>query len=349
MKLQSKGGREKLRIVIFLSTIILFLSGMFFFPRIAIPLVVSYILTLILSPIMNTFLKLGLSRTVSSFFILIGILFFSIYPIVKVVPILTTEANNIQYYAPKVESYVKKEYYVLKNKLRDRTGFELQDRYITDGLTYVRSAISSLVLNVPNLLASVIEWVFVIPLFVFFLLKDAPSFRRFILGITPNSFFEKFYFLSHKFNKQLGDYILAKFIEATIIGVILTSGLLIMDVRFALIFGLVAALTNVIPYLGPILGTVPALIFALAEYGLGTTFGGVVILYLIANAIDIAIVFPILVSKIVDLHPVLVVASVILGSQMMGIMGMIISIPVAAAIKLIFTEIIEDIYNSTST
>lgn len=298
---------------------------------------------------MNTFLKLGLSRTVSSFFILIGILFFSIYPIVKVVPILTTEANNIQYYAPKVESYVKKEYYVLKNKLRDRTGFELQDRYITDGLTYVRSAISSLVLNVPNLLASVIEWVFVIPLFVFFLLKDAPSFRRFILGITPNSFFEKFYFLSHKFNKQLGDYILAKFIEATIIGVILTSGLLIMDVRFALIFGLVAALTNVIPYLGPILGTVPALIFALAEYGLGTTFGGVVILYLIANAIDIAIVFPILVSKIVDLHPVLVVASVILGSQMMGIMGMIISIPVAAAIKLIFTEIIEDIYNSTST
>lgn len=349
MKLQSKGGREKARIVIFFSIIIMSLAGMFLFPRITIPLVVSYILTLILSPLMNAFLKLGASRTIASSGILISILFFSIYPIVKVVPVLTAEANNIQYYAPKVESYVKKEYYVLKNKLRDKTGFELQDRYITDGLTYVRSGISGFVLNLPNLLASVIEWVFVIPLFVFFLLKDLPNFRKVMLEITPNSLFEKFYFLSHKFNKQLGDYILAKFIEATILGVILTSGLLILDVRFALIFGLVAALTNVIPYLGPVIGTVPALIFAIAEYGFGTTFGGVVILYLIANAIDIAIVFPILVSKIVDLHPVLVVASVILGSQMLGIMGMVISIPVAAAIKLIFTEVVEDIYNSTSS
>lgn len=349
MKLRTNGGREKARLVIFVSIIIMSIAGMFAFPRIAIPLLVSYIITLILSPLMNALLKVGVSRTLAAFGILVGVLFFSIYPIVKLVPVLSNEAKNIQYYAPKVESYVKKEYFYLKTKVQDKTGFELQDKYITDGFGYVRGTISAFVLNIPNVLASVIEWVFVIPLFVFFLLKDLPSFKRTFLEITPNSIFEKFYILSHQFNKQLGDYILAKSIEATIIGVILTSGLLILDVRFAYIFGLVAALTNVIPYLGPLLGTVPALVFAIAEYGLGTTFGAVVILYLIANAIDIAIVFPILVSKIVDLHPVLVVASVILGSQLLGIMGMIISIPVAAAMKLIFTEIIEDIYNSTST
>ena len=68
------------------------------------------------------------------------------------------------------------------------------------------------------------------------------------------------------------------------------------------------------------------------------------LLYIIANAIDIFFVFPILVSKIVDLHPVLVVISVILGSQYFGIVGMIVSIPMAAAIKLIIIEVYEETY-----
>ena len=62
------------------------------------------------------------------------------------------------------------------------------------------------------------------------------------------------------------------------------------------------------------------------------------------NVIDIAIIFPILVSKIVDLHPVVVVMSVILGSQYFGLVGMIVSIPIAAAIKLIGVELYEEFY-----
>ncbi|MBT6326833.1 MAG: AI-2E family transporter, partial [Bdellovibrionales bacterium] len=64
----------------------------------------------------------------------------------------------------------------------------------------------------------------------------------------------------------------------------------------------------------------------------------------IANIIDLALVFPILVSKIVDLHPVLVVISVIVGSQYLGMVGMIISIPAAVALKLIVTEFYREIY-----
>lgn len=349
MLIKGSSAREKARIIFFFGIMLTVIAGMFTFPRVTIPLLFSYIITMILSPMMSKLLKLGLSRTVAASGLLVGVLFFSTYPIVKLAPLITNEAKNIQYYIPKVESYVKKEYYVIKQKLRDKAGFELQDKYITDGLGYVRSAISTTLLNLPNILASLLEWVFVIPLFVFFILKDLPGFKKNLLRVTPNSLFEKFYYLSHQFNKQLGDYILAKFIEASILGVIITSGLFLLDVRFALIFGLVAAFTNVIPYLGPLLGTVPLLIFAMAEYGFGSTFGAIAVLCLVANVIDIAIVFPILVSKIVDLHPVIVVASVILGSQMLGIVGMIISIPVAAAVKLILKEAFEDIYSSPST
>jgi putative permease len=156
--------------------------------------------------------------------------------------------------------------------------------------------------------------------------------------------FERFYYLSFKFNKQIGDYIFAKFIEATIVTLIITSGLFILGIRFSLILGLLAGITNIIPYVGPILGLIPAIVLGLVEYGIGSTFGAMMILYLVANAIDIAFVFPILVSKIVDIHPIIVIVSVIIGSKLFGIIGMVISIPCAAACKLIFIEFFNSIY-----
>lgn len=348
MLIKTNNPKDTIKLILFVLMIVITVAILLFLPRITVPLIISYIIFLVLTPFMQKLIKIGISRTLSAVIILVGLLFLSIYPIVKVIPIISNEATNIQYYTPKVESYVKKEYFQIKNKVHEKTGYILEDTYINDGFSYVKNAVSTFLVSVPNLISRALEWVFVIPLFVFFLLKDFSSFRKKFIGLAPNSVFEKFYIIIHQFNKQLGDYIFAKFIEASILGIIITTGLFILDVRFALIFGLVAFATNVIPYLGPILGTVPALIFGVVEYGYGTTFGALAMLYLIANAIDMAIVFPILVSKIVDLHPVIVVGSVILGSQFMGIAGMIISIPVAAACKLIFTDVLGDLYSSNS-
>jgi putative permease len=68
----------------------------------------------------------------------------------------------------------------------------------------------------------------------------------------------------------------------------------------------------------------------------------------VANVVDIFFVFPFLVSKIVNLHPMIVAVSVIVGSHYLGITGMVISIPVVAAIKLIITEIYNEIYTERS-
>lgn len=346
MQIKTSGTKETYKLIFFILIIVTIFSCLFFLPRLTVPLIISYVLFLILTPVMQKLIKLGLGRTLSAALILLGLMFSSTYPIFKIIPIITNEANNIQNYAPKVESYLKYEYSKLKIKIAKKTGYDLPDSYVVDGIVKIRSTISTLLITLPNLLSRLLEWFFVIPLFVFFLLKDFTSFRKKFVALAPNKYFEKLYTVTHQFNEQLGGYILAKFIEATILGAIITTGLLIMDVRFALIFGVLAAVTNVIPYLGPVLGTVPVLIFGLVEYGPGTTFGALAILYMVANAIDIAIVFPILVSKIVDLHPVIVVVSVIVGSQFMGVVGMIISIPVAAACKLIFIEFFGELYSS---
>ncbi|WP_127715645.1 AI-2E family transporter [Halobacteriovorax sp. HLS] len=335
---------EKVRIVIFISILVLIFLSLSFFPRVAVPITVAYVISLIFKPWIPLAMRLGLGRSTSVYLVFIGILFLFTYPLVRVTPIITKEAQNLQYYLPKVEVFLKKEYSYATDKIEAKTGYKVGNEFLIDTLKYSKDTTTDILLKVPQILGSVLEWVFLVPLFVFFMLKDGGKFKSKFLKIVPNSIFERVYYLSHQFNKQLGDYIFAKFIEASIVCTIITAGLLVLDVRFALILGLVAGFTNIIPYLGPILGTVPAIIFAMAEYGMGSTFGAITILYIAANAIDIALVFPILVSKIVNLHPLIVVISVILGSSFFGVLGMVVSIPVAAAVKLIFSEVYNEFY-----
>ena len=337
---------EIARLVFFFTIIILVAAALFSLKRIAAPLSVSYVFFLILSPFIPRFVKMGLSRTASFLIVFLGFIFFLAYPIVKFVPVITTESQNFTTYIPKIEAFVKEKYEDVRYEVKNRSGIELKESYAVEGIDTARRGLTTFLLYLPKLLTSLLEWVFLIPLFVFFLLKDGETLKRMVLNLTPNSIFERFYYLNHQFNKQLGDYIFAKFVEASILGIIITGGLYLMDVRFYLLFGLIAGITNIVPYVGPLVGAAPAIILMLAEYGMGAKSGGVFFLYLIANAIDIAFIFPILVSKIVDLHPILVVVSVILGSQYLGLVGMIISIPLAAAVKLVVTEVYNEIYAS---
>ncbi|MBC99605.1 MAG: hypothetical protein CME63_17805 [Halobacteriovoraceae bacterium] len=338
------GKREKIKLVFFFLILIIFTLLLLLMPRVSTPLIFGYVIYLIINPAVPALEKLGVNRLGSILIVFSSLIFFSTYPFIKIVPTISSEVENIQYYVPKIEGFVTKKYKELKYEVKDKTSYEIDDKYFYEAVDWVKNTSGSVLLNVPNFLASFLEWIFLIPLIVFFLLKDGRSFKRSFLRLIPNSVFERFYHLSYQFNRKLGDYIFAKFVEASIVGLIITSGLLIMEVRFALLFGIIAAVTNIIPYVGPVLGFVPASLFAFAEYGYGTTSGAIITLYLIANAIDMALVFPILVSKIVDLHPLTVVVSVILGSQWLGIVGMIVSIPVAAAFRLILDEVYKEIY-----
>lgn len=330
----------------FVALIICCMAIVSFLPRLTIPLGISYIIFLILSPAIPVLMRLGLNKTMSAFVIITTLLSVTIIPLVKLGPLAADQVKNVQYYMPKVEKYITTEYSNIIVIVEEKFGMKVSDQHLPDGVHYAKVAIQTFLINFPKLLASIVEWLFLVPLFIFFLLKDSGNFKNLMLSVTPNSLFERFYYVSHQFNKQIGDYIFAKFIEASIVGSIITIGLWMMDIRFSLILGVLAGATNIIPYLGPLLGMVPALIFAIVEYGMGTTFGAIALLYTIANAIDIAIVFPILVSKIVDLHPMIVIASVIIGSQMLGVLGMVISIPCAAAVKLILSEIYKEVYSS---
>ena len=333
-----------LRMIFFLSVIVTSLIVVTSIPRVTVPLGLSYILYLVFSPVYEKLIALRVPPIIANLTIVFVLIFIMFSPLSKILPLVKDQSQNFDSYLPRSEYYLKKYYSDIQTFVEKKTAYKVPDNFLNDFISNSKTYLKGLALELPQILGSALEWVFIIPLLLFFMLKDGGVFKKLVLRITPNSIFEKFYAVGHQFNKKLGGYMLAKFFEASLLGLMITISLYIAGVEFSLILGLIAAATNIIPYVGPLLGSVPGIIIVLAKYGPSNLFYIVMFIYIIVNVIDIAIIFPILVSKIVDLHPVVVVMSVILGSQYFGLVGMIISIPIAAAIKLIGVELYEEFY-----
>jgi putative permease len=339
----------KIQLIFFISIIALFCSLVLALPRISIPLSLAYILSLALTPIVSSLMALRLSKTMATVLIFVVLAILIGWPMVKIIPILSSETQNIQNIIPKIEQYVILQFQYVREFVKLKTGHEIGDAYVYQGLQELQNWSAAFVVRIPNYLANLMEWIFLVPFFTFFIIRDSDSFKKTLLSFTPNMIFERFYYVMHVFNRQLGNYFFAKFVEAVIVGGIITTGLLMMDIKYAVILGFTAGLTNIVPYVGPFLGVIPAIVLGMLEYGMTSpTMGAILTLYAVANVVDIFFVFPFLVSKIVNLHPMIVAVSVIVGSHYMGITGMVISIPVVAAIKLIITEIYNEIYTERS-
>ena len=349
MILNNRKNITKIQLIFFALVIVLFCSLVLALPRISIPISLAYILSLSLTPFVNWLMRFKLSKTTSTVIVFIVLIFGLGIPLVNVIPNLSMEVQELQYSIPQIERFLIAQFDVVREFIRAKTGHEIAEGYIFQFLSTVETWTGELVVKLPNYLATLFEWIFLVPFFTFFIIRDSDSFKKTMMSFTPNSIFERFYYVMHVFNRQLGDYFFAKFVEAVIVGGIITAGLFLMSVNYAVILGFIAGLTNIVPYVGPLLGVIPAFILVISEYGLSSqTMGAVLILYTVANVVDIFFVFPFLVSKIVNLHPMIVAISVIVGSHYMGITGMVISIPVVAAIKLIITEIYNEIYTERS-
>jgi putative permease len=179
------------------------------------------------------------------------------------------------------------------------------------------------------------------PFFTFFMLQDGRRLTRGLLALVPNDLFEISLNLQHQLNEQFGGFIRARFLEAAIVGAVVWAGLEVIGFPYAGLLGVFAGATNLIPYLGPIIGAAPAILIALiSEDAMISSSAGVSLaivtgIYFLAQLIDIVFIIPLVVAKIVNLHPITVLIVIIIGAQVMGILGMVISIPVASAIKLI--------------
>jgi putative permease len=263
------------------------------------------------------------------------------FGIAQVVPLITAQASALQARLPKYQVDLMG---LVASAQSHLEGFlKIYNVNFADTVnTFIIAKTTNFSNAIPAALSGSLTVVLLTPIFAFFMLQDGRSASRSLLAMVPNSLFEPALNLHHKLNEQMGGFIRARFLEAAIVGIVVWIGLQVSGFPYASLLGLFAGITNLIPYLGPIIGAVPAILIALISddalitQSMSINLVIVCSIYFFAQLLDIAFVIPMVVARIVNLHPVTVIIVIIVGSQVMGILGMVISIPVASAIKLIF-------------
>ena len=171
---------------------------------------------------------------------------------------------------------------------------------------------------------------------VFFLLLDFERVKTNLVRHVPPHYREEALNVINIVDEKVGAFIRGNIIRCTIVGVATGFGLSFLDMPFAIILGIVAGILNIIPNIGPVLASIPAIILSFAPQTPHPLM--VLVLYLIIQTVDPFILTPYLLGRAVDLRPLTVVIAILAGAKLMGFLGIILSIPVAAIIKVLIMQ-----------
>jgi predicted PurR-regulated permease PerM len=179
-----------------------------------------------------------------------------------------------------------------------------------------------------------------IPLLVVILLASRKTLSKTVIESIPNNYFEVTVTIIQRIISHIEDYAWAKTLEMIIMVVVYAIGFQIIGLPQALFISIIGGVLNIIPYFGPLLTIIPVAVAAYTGGGTEIFILGIIVLVL-ARIIDDAVLQTILVAKLVDVHPLIVLLVTLVGEQMLGIVGMIIAVPAYVVTKIVIEGMYE--------
>jgi predicted PurR-regulated permease PerM len=179
--------------------------------------------------------------------------------------------------------------------------------------------------------------VFLVPFLVFYMLKDAKAIGRAIVRLFPPDRRDEVREVLHGIDQTLGNYVRGQLLVMLAVFLLTYAGLLVVQMPYAFLLALIVGVTNVIPYLGPFLGAAPALLLALSISPLMAL--KVLLVNVIVQQCEGNLISPQIMGRTLDLHPLAIVAAVIIGGEMAGVFGLVVAVPVLAVAKVVWTHV----------
>jgi len=305
-------------------------------------LIVSMLIAYILNPLASYIESLGLTRLQATLIIFLMIAASISITVAFIIPPMIDEIRTIERSISSGSSteYIQNAENWIEENIPFFAGQTLDlEAKAKDLISKLAASFFSIVGSV----VSVITTMIIIPFAVFFLLKDGHQMITNMVKIIPNRYFEMSLSLIHKTDQQLGGYLRGQFIDAVIIGILAIFSLWLLDVRYFIVIGIFAGLSNMIPYVGPMAGAVTAIMVVLLNGGGTQQIALVAGAFTLIQLSDNVLVQPLVVAKNVDVHPLIIIFAVIIGGQFFGILGMLLAVPVFAMIKVISIELYTNI------
>ena len=177
-------------------------------------------------------------------------------------------------------------------------------------------------------------YVVLVPLIVFFALKDKPLLMEWARGFMPNrsQLAEKVW---TEADTKIANYIRGKFIEILIVWLVSYITFALMDLRYAVLLSFLVGVSVIIPFVGAVVVTLPIAIIAYFQWGFSAKLGYLLAAYQIIQILDGNVLVPLLFSEVVDLHPLAIIISVLFFGGLWGILGVFFAIPLAALMQAI--------------
>lgn len=304
------------------------------------PLILSFILSLLLNPLVVMLERRGLGRTVAVIIVLCALGVVLSAALSLLAPVIADEFRTLSRLAQDETpaTLLQK----IKVLLSEHLPWLKNPGIIAQILVHAEKFIQSLFQRSIQLLPSIVPVaiaVVLIPFMTFFLLKDGRRLKKSFIAMLPNRYFEMTVSLLHKIDRQVGNYIRGQLLVSLCVGILAATALAILHIPYFLLIGALAGLANMIPYFGPIVGAIPAVILNVIIKGQLDAALPVIAAFLLIRLIDDTLLSPNILGRSLRIHPLLVILVIFTGGEMFGIMGLLLCIPVTGIIKVIIEEL----------
>jgi putative permease len=299
------------------------------------PVLTGLVLAFLMQGMVNALERLRLPQAVAVW--LVFMLFMGMLALFMLVlmPLLWQQLSTLFNELPRMATEWQSVFLLLPerypNLISDAQIVQLIDSMRGEAGKFGQWALSFSLSSLP-MLVSIMIYLVLVPILVFFFLKD-----REVIGAWFRSYLPRERSLitrvAQEMNKQIANYIRGKVIEILICGVVTYIAFVYLGLNYAALLALLVGLSVVVPYIGAVVVTVPVALIGLFQWGFGDQFIYLMVVYGIIQALDGNVLVPLLFSAAVNLHPVAIICAVLLFGGMWGFWGVFFAIPLATLFK----------------
>lgn len=304
-----------------------------FFKAVLTPFLIALVISYVLNPIVNLLHDRKVPRTAAVLLIYAVFVACAAVVLVNVIPMFIDQVEELNEHMPELSMRAESladhwnRHVVMPDSIRDG---------INGAVSGFEKRLSDAVSDFLGNLGAVVSAVFlamIVPFLAFYMMKDMDLFEKAALEFVPRNSRKHAIRLMKEIDAALGSYIRGQFIVSFCIGILAYVGYLLIGLPYPLLMAGFVALFDIIPYLGPFLGAFPALIVA------STISWKMVLLVVIVNTVcqtmESNVISPQVVGRTMHMHPLTIIFVLLVGGELAGVVGLILAVPVYAALKVI--------------
>lgn len=309
-----------------------------FFSTLFAPILIAGFLYYLLNPLVRLLEKIKVKRIwgiVIVFILLIAVIGLVLFTFI---PYLANQAaglaKNLPVFAKEIEAWLRElSQRPFMQKLDIQQYFNQFDLSYTRIISNILNGISVSLSSVFSALTSVAMLVITVPFILFYMLKDGEKVKPSLGKMIPEKYQKATFELLDQMNYTISTYISGQAIECLFVATFTFVGYLLVGVDYAFLFGVIAGLTNLIPYIGPYLGLMPALAVTIFDSPVKAVLCCVVVL--IVQQVDGNVIYPNVIGKSLQIHPLTIILILLVAGNLAGLLGIFLGVPIYAICKTI--------------